>query len=78
MEAKSRNNYIFIILVFIIGLLIGMQIGEYIVLKSIAVLTGGFINIDLMKEAIFQYQNHVKECYPNKLENASIFNDAGN
>lgn len=61
-EGKKR---ILIAVIFIaMGLIIGFYAGSYITIKSVVSIGSGFLDEELVEQAIFQYKNHIKSCYP--------------
>ena len=67
-----------IVITLLIGFLLGFQLGTYITLKSVASMSMGFLDVNLLKSALFQYKNNIGTCYPSLIENASIYNIQGN
>ena len=69
-----------IISVIILCLIIGYMLGVYTTIMSVVEVSKGFVDVDydLVKQAIFQYKNHVSGCYPDKFENALIHYDTWN
>lgn len=64
-EGKKR---IIIAFVFIIlGLLIGYSMGSYYTIKAVVEITGGFLDMELVEEALYQYRHAIKSCYPMNL-----------
>ena len=66
----SRKDYkiiiIFIILALLLGSMLGFAAGSYTTIKAVAGIGGSFIDEDLIKQAIFQYQNNIGACFPAK------------
>ena len=76
MKKEKRNKYIFILIfVIFISLLIGYTLGTIITIKAIASIAIRFVDIDenLIKEAIFHYENRIADCFPK--QNASIYSN---
>ena len=48
--------------------IIGFSAGSYTIIKVVANIASGFIDIDyaLMEQAIFQYENNIGQCFPPK------------
>ena len=67
-----------IIVFVIIGFLIGFIVGETLTIRAVAYMASGFLDIELVHEALGKYSKNIKSCYPSLLENASIINDTGN
>ena len=65
------------IIVFIIGLFIGFNLGSYVTIKAVASVAGGFVDEEMIQKAIYQYNNHIGNCFPSQLDNASIYDDTG-
>ncbi len=69
---KARGKeYKFLILlaiiIFIMGLLIGFEYGVSKTIEEITDIASRFIQIDeqLVSQAIYQYKNNIRTCYPN-------------
>lgn len=82
MEKRARNKNSkeikVIIVSLIIGFLIGFIVGEAVILKSIAIMSFGFLDAAKITKALYQYKNNIGNCYPSIFTNASIFNNTGN
>ena len=62
------NKIIIVALIcLVIGFLIGFQLGAYVTIKSVARVAGGFVDEEMVKEAIYMYENHIKGCFPSYL-----------
>lgn len=56
----------------IISYMMGMAVGSYVTIKSVAEVASGFIDVDetLINEAINIHKWRLKTCFPSKLEDA--------
>ena len=55
----------------IIGGFVGSYIGSYVTIKAIVDVAGGFIDMEMIKQAIGQYKGNIDTCYPSKLNISS-------
>jgi len=73
----NRKVLVLIIVLFFAGMFLGYMLGTYATIKAVVHIAGGFVSEDLVRKAIFQYNNHIGACYPSIFENASIHIDKG-
>lgn len=64
MTLKRKKYVVLIIVITLIGFVLGYLAGAYMTLKAVARATSGFLDIELLEQAIWQYENHVGACYP--------------
>tara|TARA_R100001530_G_scaffold136358_2_gene116702 strand:+ start:7819 stop:8019 length:201 start_codon:yes stop_codon:yes gene_type:complete len=64
----DRKSILVGIITLILGFLIGLFIGFEIVINRVTDLASRFVEIDkhLVEQAIFQYENNVRGCFPVK------------
>ena len=77
MSHLSKKKTAIILIVLLIGLLIGFQIGAYTTIKAVTKIASGFIDEDLVTLAITQYRTQLGVCYPSQLENALNYSNSG-
>ena len=53
-----------ITLIFSITLPLGFILGSAVIIEIVSEIAQGFIDEELVKQAIFQYKNHIANCYP--------------
>lgn len=66
-HTKGFNKIVLLLLAgLVIGFIIGLGIGIEITINKVAKIASGFIDIDenLIRNAIFQYENNIGSCYP--------------
>ena len=63
---RTRTIIIAAVILIITALIVGLFVGSYITVKSIARIAAGFLKIDykLVEQAIFQYENQIGNCFP--------------
>jgi len=67
------------LIVFIVGCFIGFVFGGYVTVKAVAHLASGFVDEDLVRQAIYQYKNNIGLCYPSlNISDAYLYNFTGN
>jgi hypothetical protein len=57
------------VLIAMIAFYAGFTFGGYVTIKAVASMARGFLDEDMVSAAIFQYKNHISQCYPS-IENA--------
>jgi len=57
------------ILIAMLAFYAGFTFGGYVTIKAVASMAKGFLDEDMIAAAIFQYKNHISQCYPS-IENA--------
>lgn len=55
---------IILIITLLIGLWVGFMIGSYATIKSVAKVASGFIDEEMLIEAITMYKNNIGACFP--------------
>ena len=60
---RERVNKLAIILL-IFGLLLGFYVGTYVTIRTVASIASGFVDKEIVEQAIYQYEHHIKKCYP--------------
>ena len=53
--------------VLIIGLLLGYMTGVYVTIKSVVNMGSGFLDKELIEQAIYQYKNNIASCFPSTI-----------
>jgi len=77
-QKLKRSKWLLAIAFLILGLIIGFYFGSMFVVHAVASIAGGFIDEEKVYQALFQYNNHINECYPANFSNAPILSDTGN
>lgn len=67
---SKRQKIVISVILATLLILIGFVAGTYITIKTVAEVAGGFVDEDLVRQAIYQYQNNIGGCYPSIFENA--------
>ena len=70
-EKMNRQEKIAVIIVIIACLLGGFAIGTYVTIKAVANIAVGFIDMELIESAIFQYKNNIRNSYPSIFKNGT-------
>lgn len=52
------------VIIGIVCFAIGFILGSAVITKIVSEIARGFIDEELVKQAIFQYKNHIGTCYP--------------
>ena len=60
------NKYHWVILL-IIGFGIGYLVGTSVTIKAVTEIASGFVDKELIEQAIFQYKNNIGQCFPSVL-----------
>ena len=60
------NKYHWVILL-IIGFGIGYLVGTFVTIKAVTEIASGFVDKELIEQAIFQYKNNIGQCFPSVL-----------
>ena len=60
----DKKVVVIILIVLFIGLYIGSSIGSYLTIKAVARIGVGFIDEGLIKQAIYQYEHYIHDCFP--------------
>jgi hypothetical protein len=60
------NKYYWVIIIAF-ALFFGYQLGVYITIKAVARIGRSFVDEELIRQAIYQFQNNIGECFPLKL-----------
>ena len=60
----TKKMIVYTIIILLIGIFVGTLIGTAITIKSIAEIGSGFLDKELIENALYQYNNQLKGCYP--------------
>jgi len=71
---KKTDKIVAAILITGLLLFVGFTAGTYVTIKSIANIAVGFVDVELVKQAVWMWENNIRENFPSKLEDA--FNDS--
>lgn len=71
----NKTIVLIAVLALIIGFFAGYMSGSYVTIKAVANIASGFIEPQLVEQAIYQYNNHIGNCYPSQFEDAFNISD---
>ena len=60
----DKKIYIIFGILLILALYVGFTIGVSVTLREVAEVASGFIDPELIEEAVYRYKNHIKNAYP--------------
>lgn len=60
---KKHYSLIIVLILLLTFFYIGFTFGSYVTIKAVASVAGNFMDEQMIKEAIFKYNNHIAECY---------------
>ena len=64
---EGKKRIVMAIAVALIFLLLGFYIGSYITLRTVASIASGFIDWNMVEDAVYRYQEDIKSQYPLKI-----------
>ena len=59
-------------------MMIGFPMGAYVTIKSVVEIGAGFIDKELVEQAIYNYDYKIKECFPNEMDDLRGLNMSNN
>ncbi len=64
---EGKKRIIMCAVVAIVFLLLGYMAGVYTTIKSVASIGASFLDEELVEQAIYMYEENIKNCFPIKL-----------
>jgi len=72
---KHKRLIVGLVLLSLLMLYVGFMIGTFVTIKSVAIVASGFVDEELVEDAILKYKNQIANCYPSVFQNGSKRNN---
>lgn len=65
---EGKKRMMIFVVALALGLMLGYYAGAYFTIKAVVEIGSGFIDKEIIEDAIYQYKNHIKARYPNEMD----------
>ena len=65
---EGKKRMMIFVVALALGLMLGYYTGAYFTIKAVIEIGSGFIDRELVEDALYQYNNHIKTRFPNEMD----------